>query len=155
LAIYGTKLNEFDPHVFPQGVLVKCLGWGWYFPGSQCVPSMFPLSSQWVPIRFGVWGWYFPGSQCVLTMFLLSSQWVPIRLGVWGWYFPGSQCVLTMFPLSSQWVPIWISPCPQVPNVFPNMFSIALHLYRICFGKCCPPFMYKGGPKGNELYISK
>jgi hypothetical protein len=34
---------------------------------------------------------------------------------------------------------------PQVPNVFPNMFSIAPHFYPICFGKCCPPFTYVCG----------
>jgi len=42
---------------------------------------------------------------------------------------------------------------PQVPNVFPNMFSIAPHLYPICFGKCCPPFTYTGGPKGRRNSI--
>ncbi len=32
-------------------------GWGGFFPlfpGSQCVHTMFPLSSQWVPIRFQI-----------------------------------------------------------------------------------------------------
>jgi hypothetical protein len=43
---------------------------------------------------------------------------------------------------------------PQVPNVFPNMFSIAPHFYLICLAKCCPPFTYIGGPKGrNSIYL--
>jgi hypothetical protein len=39
---------------------------------------------------------------------------------------------------------------PQVLNVFPNMFSIARHFYPLCFGKCCRPFTYIGGPKGRN-----
>jgi hypothetical protein len=42
-------------------------------------------------------------------------------------------CSIYRFPSGFQYV-------PQVPNLFPNMFSIALHFYPICFGKCCPPF---------------
>jgi hypothetical protein len=26
------------------------------------------------------------------------------------------------------------------------------HFYPICFGKCCPPFTYIGGPKG-QIFI--
>ncbi len=39
----------------------------------------------------------------------------------------------------------------QVPNVFLNMFSIAPHFCPIRFGKCCPPFTYIYGPKGNSI----
>ncbi len=47
-----------------------------------------------------------------------------------------------MFPFSSQWVPINFSTCSQIPNVFPNVFSIAPHFYPICFAKCCLHFTY-------------
>jgi len=57
--------------------------------------------------------------------------------------FPGSHYVPFNFPISSH-------PVPEVLNVFPTMFSIAPHLYLICFGKCCPPFTYIGGPKGRN-----
>jgi hypothetical protein len=30
-------------------------------------------------------------------------------------------------------------------------FPIAPHFYPICFGKCCPPFSFIGGPKGQEV----
>jgi hypothetical protein len=56
--------------------------------------------------------------------------------------------VLFKFPICSQYV-------PQSLNVFPNMFSIACHLYPICFGKCCPPFIYLGGPKGRNSTLQK
>jgi hypothetical protein len=35
----------------------------------------------------------------------------------------------------------------MVPNVLPNMFSIASNFCPICFGKYCPPFTYISGPK--------
>ncbi len=41
----------------------------------------------------------------------------------------------------------------QVPNVFPNMFSITPHFYPICFDNCCPPFTYIGGPKGMNYIL--
>jgi hypothetical protein len=41
--------------------------------------------------------------------------------------FPYSQCVLTMFPSSSQGVTLGFQNVPQVFNVFPNMFAIAIH----------------------------
>jgi hypothetical protein len=43
----------------------------------------------------------------------------------------------------------------QIPNVFLNMFSIAPHFCPICFGKCCPPFTYIGGHKGNSICQSR
>jgi hypothetical protein len=33
------------------------------------------------------------------------------------------------------------------------MFSIAPHFHPICFGKCCPPFNYIGGPKGRNSIL--
>jgi hypothetical protein len=53
-----------------------------------------------------------------------------------------------MFALNSRRVPIRFPLCPQVPNVVPNIFSIAPHFYPICFGRCSSPFTYIGGPKG-------
>jgi hypothetical protein len=61
--------------------------------------------------------------------------------GVWGKDFfsfiPGSHFVLFKFSMGSQYF-------PQVPNVFPNMFSIT---------KRCPPFTYIGGPKGRNAIL--
>ncbi len=64
-------------------------------------------------------------------------------------FSPGSWFVPTMFLLSCQCVLIRLPIFPQVLNVFPNMFSIAAHFDRTCFGKCCPRFTYIGGPKGR------
>jgi hypothetical protein len=65
--------------------------------------------------------------------------------------------VFPWFPMCSHYVPFkFPSGCeyvPQVPNVFPNMFSIAPHLYPICFGKCCPPFTYIAGPKERNSIL--
>jgi len=61
-------------------------------------------------------------------------------------FFPGSQCVPFKFSMGSQYV-------AQVSNVFPNIFSIAPHFYPICFGKCCPPFTYRTGPKGRNFVV--
>jgi hypothetical protein len=62
-------------------------------------------------------------------------------------FFSGSQCVPTMFLLSST------MGSHQFLNIFPNMFSIALRYYPICFGKCCSPFTYIGGPKGKNSIL--
>jgi hypothetical protein len=91
----------------------------------------------------------------------------PFKFLGWGWgegegfffifpWFPMcSQCVLTMFPSTSQWVSSGSQYVPQVPNMFPNISSMAPHFYPICFGKCCPPFTYVWWAKGEELYASK
>jgi len=55
----------------------------------------------------------------------------------------GGRFFFFIFP----WFPSGSHCVPQVPNEFPNMFSIAPHFYPICFGKCYPPFTYIGGPK--------
>jgi hypothetical protein len=78
-------------------------------------------------------------TQGALLLFLLSWG----REEVFFKFSPGSQFVPIIFPLSSQYV-------PQVPHVFPNMFSIAPHFYPMCFDKCCPPFTYIPGPKGQK-----
>ncbi len=55
--------------------------------------------------------------------------------------------IFPWFPLCSQYV-------PQVPNVFPNMFSTVPHFYPICIGKCFPPFTYISvGQRGETLYF--
>ncbi len=54
-------------------------------------------------------------------------------------FFPGSQCVVTKFPSSSHWVP---NGFRKFPMCSPNIFSMAPHLYPICFVNCCPPFTY-------------
>jgi hypothetical protein len=51
----------------------------------------------------------------------------------------------SMFLLSFQWILIRFLICSPSKNLFPNMFSIAPHFDPICFGKCCPPFMYTSG----------
>jgi hypothetical protein len=58
-----------------------------------------------------------------------------------------------MFPLNCQWVPIRFPLCPQVPNVVPNIFSIAPRCYPICFGRCSSPFSYTCGPKGRNSML--
>ncbi len=46
--------------------------------------------------------------------------------------------------------------CSQVFDVFPLRIPITFHFYPICFGKCCFPFIYIGGPKGrNFIYQNK
>ncbi len=87
-------------------------------------PSMHSRRPAFFPFKFG-WGrvedYYF-----FFPCFPLCSQYVPFK-----------------FSMGSQYV-------PQVPNVFPNIFSIPPHFYPICFGKCCPPSI-----KREELYTSK
>jgi hypothetical protein len=41
----------------------------------------------------------------------------------------------------------------QVPDMFPKEFSIAPHFHPICFGKCCPPFIYIAGAKGRNSIL--
>jgi hypothetical protein len=41
----------------------------------------------------------------------------------------------------------------QVSDLFPKEFPIAPYFYPICFGKCCPPFIYIPGPKGRNSII--
>ncbi len=38
----------------------------------------------------------------------------------------------------------------QVSDLFPKEFPIVPYFYPICFGKCSPPFIYIGGPKGGR-----
>jgi hypothetical protein len=57
-------------------------------------------------------------------------------------FFFGSLCVPTMFLLSSH----------QVPNMFPNMFSIATHFYPI--DKMLSSFHLYRSAQGEELYTS-
>jgi hypothetical protein len=62
--------------------------------------------------------------------------------GIGGFFFHFS-LVPNVFTLSSL----------QVPNMFPNMFSIAPQFYPICFGKCCPPFTHIDRPKGRNSML--
>jgi hypothetical protein len=41
----------------------------------------------------------------------------------------------------------------HAPNMFPNVFPIALHFYPICFGKYCDPLPCIGGPKEKNFKI--
>jgi hypothetical protein len=43
---------------------------------------------------------------------------------------------------------------PQVLDMFPKEFPVTTHFYPICFGKCCPPFTFIGGPKGRNWLIA-
>jgi hypothetical protein len=68
--LFFAKRNFMQPMGRPKHVVLLFLTFKFgevfyffsFFPGSQCVPTIFPLSSQWV-----------------LVMFHLNSQWVPIR----------------------------------------------------------------------------
>jgi hypothetical protein len=42
---------------------------------------------------------------------------------------------------------------PQVPNVFLNMFPMALHFYPISFTQSCPLFTYLGGERGGGPFF--
>jgi hypothetical protein len=64
-------------------------------------------------------------------------------------FFLSSKSVSTMCPSSSQWVPIRFLTCfPSSQCVPQHVLHITSLLSYICFGKCCPPFTYIGGPKG-------
>ncbi len=63
-------------------------------------------------------------------------------------FFSRSQCVPFKFSMGSQYV-------AQVPNVFPNIFSIASHFNPICFGKLLSSFHPYGWAKREELNTSK
>ncbi len=68
--------------------------------------------------------------------------------------------IFPWFPMCSHYVPfeclLGSLYVPHIPNVFPNMFSIAPHFYPICFGKFCPPFTYiYRRANAKELYFSK
>jgi hypothetical protein len=84
---------------------------------------------------------------------------LPFFLSSFGGGEKGIFFIFPWFPMRSHYVPFKFSMgsqyLPQVSNVFPNIFSVAPHFYPIFFGKCCPPFTLIGGPKGEELYISK
>ncbi len=41
----------------------------------------------------------------------------------------------------------------QVPDMFLKEFPIAPGFYPKCFGECCPPFTYIGGPKGRNSIL--
>jgi hypothetical protein len=41
----------------------------------------------------------------------------------------------------------------QVLDMFPKEFPIAPHFHLVCFGKCCRPFTFIGGPKGGRNSI--
>jgi hypothetical protein len=68
--------------------------------------------------------------------------------------------IFLFFPMCSHYVPLKFPMCfHYVPNGFPsgfsNIFSIAPHVYPICFVKCCPPFTYILGPKGENSMFKK
>jgi hypothetical protein len=77
----------------------------------------------------------------------------PFWVGVWRevfFHFPS-------FPKCSDQVLIGFPSCfqfdPHVLIVFPNMFPIAPFFNPTCFGKCCPPLTYIGGPKGRNTTL--
>ncbi len=84
--------------------------------------------------------------QGALIFFLLS-------LGGEGFFF-----FFPWFPMCSHYVPLkFPSGCqyvPQVPNVFPNMFSIAPHLYPHMLWQMLSSFHLQVGEKGGgTLYF--
>jgi hypothetical protein len=71
------------------------------------------------------------GAYVFLSGFVWERGWGGVGWGGVG-CFPYSQCVLTMFPSSSQGVALDFQNFPQVLNVFPNIFPIAIHfLFQI------------------------
>ncbi len=42
---------------------------------------------------------------------------------------------------------------PKFLTCSPKKIPIAHHFYPICFGKCCPLFIYIDGPKGRNFIL--
>jgi len=42
---------------------------------------------------------------------------------------------------------------PKFLTCSPKKIPIAHHFYPICFGKCCPLFIYMDGPKGRNSIL--
>ncbi len=79
-----------------------------------------------------------PFSNCVVGGFFFIFPWFPNVFSLSSFQVPNGS------HLGSQYV-------PQFSNVLPNVFSIAPHFYRMCFGKCCHPFTCIGGSKGMNI----
>jgi hypothetical protein len=94
---------------------------------------------------------------------------VGVWCGEWTVHFPLGQCtvhfscklfvclfvcfVLFCFVSPLGWGRVK-AKSPQVPDLFLKMFPLAApHFYPICFGKCCPPFIYIDGLKGRIAYF--
>ncbi len=74
----------------------------------------------------------------------------PFKLWGEGMLFFHFSLVPNVFSLCSHQVPIKL---PKFPKLLPSIFSIAPHFYPVCFGKCCPPLTYIGGPKGRNSIL--
>ncbi len=72
---------------------------------------------------------------------------------IFPWFPMCSHYVPNMFPLRSHGFSSGSHFVHQVPNVFPNMFSIAPHFYPLCFGNRCPLFTYVGGRKERNALL--
>jgi hypothetical protein len=59
------------------------------------------------------------------------------------------------FPLVHNVFPLCPLQVPNIPNVFPNILSIAPHFYPMCYGNPKPTFHLYRWAKGEELYTSK
>jgi hypothetical protein len=147
----------------------------WEYPpcgGCLVIQNAWPFPEEIFPLICSV---FFargisPGQKWWGTLFgreISCSQWegpsMPSRCltffpyKFWGGFFsfsPGSQSVLSSLQVLNSSLQV-LNRSHQVPNVFLNMFSIAPHFCPICFGKCCPPFTYIAGPKGNIICQSR
>jgi hypothetical protein len=138
----------------------------------RCVPPRMPPRCLSYPLTLGldpsvesskIWH----GAFCFTEWTILKEwnalcghgNWIKLLLGAYPrlcWelegfffsFFSRSQCVPLKFSMDSQYV-------TQVPNVFPNIFSIASHFNPICFGKLLSFFHPYGWAKGEELKTSK
>jgi len=98
---------------------------------------------------------FFPGSQCVPTMFLSSSQWVPIRSMVnmlGGEDFFHFSLVPSVFSLCPLYVPNGFQSGPQcVPQHVLHSTSLVSHM----LWQMLSSFHLFRWAKGEELYTSK
>jgi hypothetical protein len=114
----------------------------------MCSPRVFPIAPRFNPICFAQSP---PLLTCVGWVFFArgirpGQKWWQTLLGRFFFIF-------LWFPMCSHYVPFKFSMgSHQVPQV-PNVFSITLHFYPICFGKCCPCFTYIGGPKERNSIL--
>jgi hypothetical protein len=48
---------------------------------------------------------------------------------------------------------VWKQTVPKFLTYSPKEFPITPYFYPTCFGKCWPPFIYIGGPKGRNSVL--
>lgn len=87
------------PMCFPKVFSPSVGGWGWYFPGSQYVLTMFPLSSQWV-FTMPSSSQCFPQHVLHSTSLLSHMLWQMLSsFHVWIWWAKGEELCISKYNL--------------------------------------------------------